>query len=198
VTTNYTSYQETAEPTSPLDRQVVYHLDRAFYTDPPACAVVMPSRDMINVQLATIIEDSITRHLTMKVPRVIGATERIRLLRELAIDIASSDGQKRFGQLTGCRVFLHWRTLEATDGYALVIASRSFGLDLAMTGVSSNIILWRASHVAKRWDGGISLSPVSVVFSAFEATQFHNDTDIIPSMVDDVVRRLFVTLPDLR
>jgi hypothetical protein len=199
VTTNQTSYKEANDPTSPpLDRQVIYHLDRAFYEDPPGCVVVMPSRDTINFQLATMIEDSIARHLTMKMPRIIGSNERKRLERELAIDISSAEGQQRFGQITNCRGFLDWRALEVSDEYALVFSSRSIGLAVEMTHLSSDAILWSASHVAQRWDGGVPLSLTSIAFSAFEAAQFHGDQDILPSMVDDVVRRIFVTLPELR
>ena len=198
VTTNHTSYRETTDPTSPLDRQVVYHLDRAFYKDPPDCVVVMSSRDTINSQLALMIEESIARHLTMKVSRIIGPAERRRLERELAVDLSSTEGQKRLGQATNCRGFLSWRTLEVADGYALVYSSRSLGLELEMTRLSDDTTLWSASHVTQRWDGGIPLSPFSIAFSAFEATQFHTDQDILPSMVDDAVRRIFVTLPDMR
>lgn len=198
MTTNQTSYKETTDPTSPLDRQVVYKLDRSFYEDPPACVVVMPSRDTINSQLALMIEESIARHLTMKVPRIISPTERRRLERELAVDLSSTDGRQRLGHAANCRGFLDWRTLEVADGYALVYSSRSFGLELEIRRLSVDAILWSASHVTQRWDGGIPLSPFSVAFSAFEATQFHTDKDILPSMVDDVVRRIFVTLPDLR
>jgi hypothetical protein len=34
--------------------------------------------------------------------------------------------------------------------------------------------------------------------AAIEATMFSQDTDQLPSMIDDVVRRLMVTLPDMR
>ena len=120
VTTNYTSYDDASGSTSPLDREVVYHLDRAFYRDPPECVVVLSSRDAIDSRLAAMIEDSLARHLSMKVRRVIDAGERSRLERDLAVDLLEADGRRIFAQLSGCRGFLRWQTLEASEDYVLV------------------------------------------------------------------------------
>lgn len=198
VTTNYTGSDNTADQGSRLERQVIYHLDKAYYTDAPDCVAVLPSGETMGSQLATTVEDSLARHLTMKVSRVIGPGERTRLERELAIDTSNADGRRRFTQLSGCRAYLRWRTLEANENYAFVFSSRSFGLELEMTRGSDEAILWSVSHVATRWDGSLPLSPLAIPFAVFEATRFHNDADILPSMVDDVVRRMFVSLPHLR
>jgi hypothetical protein len=39
------------------------------------------------------------------------------------------------------------------------------------------------------------LSLIGAPVSAFRATRFNQDSDILPSMIDDVLRRMFASLP---
>ena len=61
---------------------------------------------------------------------------------------------------------------------------------------SDDVTLWKARHTASRSDGGLPLSPFSAPLSAFQAASLAGDDDVTPSMVEDVVRRLFATLPN--
>ena len=58
--------------------------------------------------------------------------------------------------------------------------------------------LWKASHVARRSDGSLPLTPISAPIAIYEAGRFSNDQDILPSMIDDTLRRLVISLPDIR
>lgn len=67
-----------------------------------------------------------------------------------------------------------------------------------MVRVSDGHMLWRARHVASRSEGGLPLSPVSLVVETFASTQFSSDREVAASVVDDALRRVVATIPDAR
>ena len=69
------------------------------------------------------------------------------------------------------------------------------GLELTLKRIGKKDILWQARHTASRGDGGLPLSPIGLVLDTFRAGRFMGDRDMLASMIHDVVRRLFITLP---
>ncbi len=197
VTTSYTEYGGANDAETPPDRRVAYYVDKALYTDPPECVVVAAVESADATRLAANVESALARHLMMKVPRVIDARGRRRLERDLALDLSDTGDRRRFARTTGCGYFLTAR-IEAGEDYIVVWAARRVGIEAALVRAADGVAVWKASHAATRSDGGLPLSPFSAPIAAFEATMFHEDAEIVLSMVDDVVRRLFVTLPELR
>ena len=53
-------------------------------------------------------------------------------------------------------------------------------------------------HEARRGDGGIPLSPLSLLTAVGTSLTLKADTDVMPSLVDDALRRMCETLPRLR
>jgi hypothetical protein len=189
---------ETAAETALADvdgRHVFFRLDRAFYRDPPSCVVVLPAG---NGERATIpVERAVARHLRDKFPRVVGPLGRDRASRRLALDLSHAGDRRRFARLEGCDVFVRWRAVAEQSDYLLVWSKRDFGLELEMFREPDRT-LWQASHVARRSDGGVPLSPLSAPMAMFEAARFRADQDILPSMIDDTLRRMVASLPDVR
>ena len=192
-TTTYRSYDGTAAAALPWDREIIYDVDPAIYSSAPECVLVAPAAP--DSPLSEIIERALARHLSEKVSRVIGPAERRRAERELALDLSDARDRRHFASASGCGAILEWTVLAAEDDYAVVFSQRRFGMEVALTRPGDGAKLWQAAHVARRADGGLPLSLVSVPLAAFEATRFHQDEDIVASMVEDVARRLFVTLP---
>ena len=64
--------------------------------------------------------------------------------------------------------------------------------------MQDDVELWQAAHSASRSDGTAPISPASIPVGLFSAGRFIGDRDMFPSMVDDTVRRLLISLPDLR
>ncbi len=179
-------------------RRVLYRVEPAFYRDPPDCVVVLgppagKAGELANVRIETVV----ARHLRDKVPRVIGPLGRDRALRRLALDLDDAGDRRRFAGLERCDAFVRWRLIGSSSGYFLVWSRRDIGLDVEMFRDPGRT-LWKASHVAHRSDGSLPLSPLSAPIAIFEASRFSNDRDIVPSMIDDIMRRLVVTLPDVR
>ena len=197
TTTTYRGYDGEPAGALPWDREIVYEVDPAIYAASLACVVVAPAPHGEDSPLAEIIERALARHLSERFGRVIGPAERRRIERELAFDLSAVGDRRHFAQGSGCRVFLDWTVLAATEDYAVVFSQRRFGMEITLSQPGAGAPLWQAAHLTRRAEGGLPLSLVSVPLAAFEATRFHRDHDIVASMVEDVVRRLFVTLPDL-
>ena len=197
TTTTYRGYDGEPAGALPWDREIVYEVDPAIYATSLACVVVAPAPHGEDSPLAEIIERSLARHLSERVGRVIGPAERRRLERALAFDLSAAGDRRHFGDSTGCSAFLDWTVIAASDEYALVFSQRRFGIEVTLSQAGAATVLWQAAHLTRRAEGGLPLSLVSVPLAAFEATRFHQDQDIVASMVEDAVRRLFVTLPDL-
>lgn len=180
-------------------REVLYKVDRSFYHAPPSCVVVLPTteRKATGGVAAARIERAVARHLRDKIPRVIGPFARERAARRLALDLNHAGDRRRFAALERCDAFVRWRVIAASSDYLLVWSGRDFGLEVEMFR-DPDRMLWKASHVARRSDGSLPLSPISASIAIFEAGWFESDSEILPSMVDDVMRRLVVSLPDVR
>jgi len=55
--------------------------------------------------------------------------------------------------------------------------------------------LWQAAHTVWRADGGLPLSPVGALSGMASAAMFAQDKEIMPSLIDDALRRMVRTLP---
>ena len=123
--------------------------------------------------------------------------QRERAVRNLALDLNHSGDRKRFAELKKCDAFLRWRMVVSSNDYFLVWSRRDFGLDVEMFRETGQT-LWKASHVARRSDGNLPLSFLSAPIAMYEAGRFNADQDILSSMIDDTLRRLVASLPDIR
>ena len=188
-----------AESTLPLERRVTYRIERAFYTDPPSCAIVMPVKwPNGDPRKARLVEAAFGRHLSGKVDHVVGPLARERVVRESALDLDRESGRRRLAAAFRCDVLVEGETSEAASTFALIWAQIRFGVTISMRRASDGRRLWRGSHMASRSAGSLPFSISSVPAGAFSAGRLMKDGDVFPSMVDDVVRRVMASLPDTR
>ena len=182
-----------------FERTVDFRLDRRFYDDLPRCAFIVPS-DLARTHpgKARVVEDAVARHLSHRLERVIGPHRRDRLMRERAIDPTTPQGRKRFAASTRCNAAIEIATAGPDSTFAIVWAQAKLQLSVRLVRTADGTELWRATHTASRSEGTLPLSPVSIPLGAFSAGRLHGDTDVFPSMADDVARRLSVSLPDTR
>lgn len=177
-------------------RQVFYKVEQSFYDTPPECVVVLMPEGPRDA--AVLLEEAIARHLTGRIRRVIGPGQRRRDERHLAFDTDDESDLRRYAQAIKCPTLLRSRITEAENGSALVWSGRRFGASLELVNADSDIVLWRAAHSTNRSEGGVPLSPLSFPSNIFAALRFQQDVDQLPSMVEDAVRRMVVTLPDIK
>ena len=201
VSTNYVREDRAGDAASPAAwpaRRVVYHLDRRLLDAPPECVVVLPPPPGRAPDLAAVIEPALERHLARKTARVLLAGEARRLVRELALDPGDAGDLRHLVRVARCPAVLSWRVVEAVDLYLGVWSERRLELEVTLRDAVDDSPLWRARHAAVRADGGLPLSPLAVPLAVADATLHHADGELRASLVDDVARRLFATLPSLR
>ena len=200
TSTTYSSYNDAdpAELPPHLERRVTFQVTRAFFQAPPDCVLVLPLRGVSDYGLANSVESALSRYVRERVPRVVGPRERGRERRRLALDLARPEDQLRLARALECGAVLDASLTRARDDYYLVWSERTLGLEAMIVRIEDRALLWRARHTGIRSDGGLPLSLGSIAVHAALATRFTTDQDIEPSLVDDVVRRLTTTLPDVR
>jgi hypothetical protein len=182
-----------------FSRTVNYKLADAFYQNPPRCVMVAPIMGEGLTESATLmIEAAISRHAAQRVDRVIEAHRVYRKLRAMALDIKNQKHLRRLARSFNCDAIMMPETKGAQGAYAVVFAQVSFGLKLTLTRARDGEVMWRGAHQASRSGGGLPLGLLGIPIIALKAGRFSNDTDVLPSMVDDVTRRIFASLPNMR
>ena len=197
TTTSYRTYHTPAPERNALIREVVYHVDSELYASSPRCAVILPTIKDVDTEQGDLIERALVRHLRDNIPRVIAADGRRELAQSLAVDLAEKQDRRSFAAATSCETHLVWRVLDAESQFLLFWSRRTIGLEVALIRSRDDVTLWKAQHTASRSNGGLPLSPISAPISAYQAASLAGDVDVTPSMIEDVVRRLFATLPNL-
>ncbi len=196
--TSYGPFLEDAAAPAPLERRVAYELDDAYYSERFSCVAIIAVAGQPFGELALEIETSLARHASTYFGSVIGAAETRRLERSLGLTLDDPGDRRWFARRKKCELLLAWRAVDVSSTNALVWSEQRLGLELELIRARDGKILWHARHVTRRSDGGLPLSLFSAPITAFEAARFSEDTDVVPSMIDDVLRRTFVTLPVLR
>ncbi|MBT3700508.1 MAG: hypothetical protein HOE62_04415 [Alphaproteobacteria bacterium] len=190
----------TQHPPTPIQddgQRVIFSLSQDYDRDPPAC-VVIRSADASSARsvLAADVGQAVTIHLQAKFDRVIGPAQLQRLLAKQKLDLDHPGDARAFAWKTRCRAVLTWKLTSASETFLLAFGARNIGLALTLKRFGKDDILWQARHRTSRTGGGLPLSPVGLVVDTVRAGQFMDDRDMLPSMIHDVVRRLFTTLPE--
>ena len=187
-----------APTASPMDRRVDFHVDKELYRDPPDCVVVLPTKGIDDPGLARRIAAAYGRRLAGRVDRVILPQQRRRLARASALDLEHEADLRRFAALQRCAFHARAVNGRMSDSYMVVWSEKRIGFTLSLSRTSDEKALWWASHTARRGDGGLPMSPLSLLGSAAVAGSFHADEEIVDSLIDDALRRMIRTLPDMR
>lgn len=181
-----------------MERDVRFTVNNTFYEDPPSCVTVLPSKTVSGEGWGRTVEKALARHLTQKVARVITPLERSRLERNEAWDLEDKRDRRRFALRQRCPAFAQAFVKSMDDDYMVIWTEKRVAMAIRLTRASDDALLWQAEHAARRGDGGVPLSPISVATSAAMAGKFNMDKDVTPSLIDDGLRRIMVTLPDTR
>ena len=194
--TRYTDYQAGSQSMPLLERSVALHVGRAFYRPTPGCAVVMPVAGQATPGLRHAVEAALYRHLVTKLPNVVGPRVRRREVRKLAIDLRREPDRALLTRALRCPVLVEAKIWQSSEDFALVWSRKNLDLEIVM--LRRDRLLWKGRHNADRSDGGLLLSPLSAPFAVAKASRLHGDGDAMISLVDDTVRRIVASLPDVR
>jgi hypothetical protein len=184
----------------PFSRNVIFHLDRAFYETPPDCVMILPAKvpKGTDRKVGHQIDDAVRRHLNGYLDKVIDARRVRAQARQQALDLNHPGDLARFGRTLRCDSYVEVHTEGVNTFYAVVWTNISFGIRMTLKRAKDGHLLWRGAHTAERMDGGLPLSFLGIGAGIFNAGRLASDQDVVPSIIDDSLRRTLVSLPDMR
>lgn len=188
---------------NPFASVVEYDVDPAIVLDAPQRVCIGPVT--ISAKPPTSDDQSQTgkiarerQELPAMLQHSLEAHARVRLEDlDIAVSASKSGDDHVEAALDGCTYLLTADLVEDDEIYSLFWSRRRLGVELRLAAVESDQTVWSARHVDSRNEGSLPLDPVSLVVSVVRTQDFATDRDILPSMIDDVMRRLFATFPDL-
>jgi hypothetical protein len=195
ASTSYGTFDESGSAPVTSERRVTYEVNDAYYREQFRCVAITSSANPRLGSIASDIEGGIARYARTYFDSVIGADETRRLERGLGVMLDNPDDRRWFANYQECESLIVWRLVTFSSTYVVVWSEQQVGLDLELVRARDGLILWRALHVARRSDGGLPLSVLGAPVAAFQAKRFLEDRDVVPSVIDDVLRRTFLTLP---
>jgi len=166
-----------------------------YYQDPPDCVVVMDANSHGHNETAKQVSVALARHLGEKIERIIFPRFRKEIEREQGFDLEDDMDRKRFSRKTRCRFYAVAELYDLGDDFVGVFAKKHVGVRVDIKRFSDNKSVWQAAHTVWRADGNVPFSPIGVLGGLASATMFKNDQEIIPSLIDDAMRRMVRTLP---
>lgn len=180
-------------------RHVGVKIDPAYTYNFPDCTIVLKPEARTALQaLQPFVEETLARHLSRKMSRVIDANERELLARQNSLDLRHETDQAELANLSGCDTLLTSRIVGTGATSALVWSQIQVGIEAQMIRPLDEKIIWRARHIADRSKGGLPFSPLSAVMDAFSSLNFLSDPDVVESVIDDAIRRIVQSIPDGR
>lgn len=198
VQTTYSQADPGSRSRLPFAREVFYQVSDEYYRDLPECVMVMPVRGIKNEKISQMVELAAARHLSQRIGRVIGPVERRHLLRKLMVNLDNEFDRRHFLATTGCRHFAVPTVKSIDNAYLFFWSQMDVELELAIVRPGDGFRLWHGLHKARRGDGGLPISPLSLGGAAITAGWVQGDGDRLPSMIDDAMRRIVLTIPDTR
>jgi hypothetical protein len=188
------------EDASSLSRTVDYHLSTAFYTSPPRCVMILPvsGKTLADRDTAELIEAAVSRHASSRFDTTITSRHVKVASRKGAFDPAHAGDRARLARAFHCDTQMQIGAVHIDNLYAVVWADRSVAIQLTLTRSSDGTVLWNGQHTARRADGGLPISILGIGAGTFSAGRLASDADVLPSMIDDTVRRVMTSLPDTR
>jgi hypothetical protein len=198
--TKYIDYNaEKPGAVSPF-KTVAYEIDKSFYENFPRCVLIIPpaAGGKITMELSSIIENTLSRHLLGRFDRVIDSIERKVAAERHELLISDPVDQQFLARKMKCDSILNVEVVEPRVDYVLIWSRIGIGLELQLSRTEDRHVLWKAKHKAERSEGGLSLSPIGAVVDTVSSTRFASDRDVAEGVIDDAVRRMIVPLPNVR
>lgn len=190
------SYQNVQKTEGEINaRDVNYKVTGLFYRDPPDCVSVLPSVAKEHPAMGKALSIALARHLGEKVDRVIFPRKRHRIERENGYDLSEKGDRLRYSIKTKCRFYARAELYDLGDEYVGVFAEKHLGVRLDLYRIEDDKPIWQAAHTVWRADGGVPTSPIGLIGGVASATMFKADQEIMPSLIDDAMRRMIRTLP---
>ena len=195
--TEYKPYEEGGKSPVNLYRTVNFYVNPALKEDPPRCVLVLPSQGIGNPIFTSRIEKALVRHLSDNFPRVVSGSARDAAVKKLAFDMAIPADRRDFSKVINCETVFEYRIFKPRHANMLFWSEIKIGLEARLVRLQDGLELWKARHVARRSDGGVSFSPLGLAVNAYDANTLSSDGDAVESVSEDLVRRIVDSIPNL-
>lgn len=174
---------------------VNYRILPSFYRDPPDCVMVLTSASSENRQMNASLATALARHMGEKVDHVIFPRKIRHLAKKTGLDLHNKQDRQRLAHRSKCHFYAIAELYDLGDDYVGVFAKKHIGVRVELKKISDDVPLWQAAHTVWRGDGGLPLSPIGAIGGVASAAMFARDDEIMPSLIDDAMRRMVRTLP---
>ena len=196
--TEYMPYEEGGKSPVNLYRKVNFYIDPILMEAPPNCVLVLPSQGIGNPGFTNRIEKALVRHLSDNFPRVVSGSARDVTVKKLAFDMTIPVDRRDFAREINCDTVFEYQIFQPKHTNMVFWSEISIGMEARLVRRQDGLELWKAWHVARRSDGGVSFSPLGLAVNAYDANTLSSDGDVVESIYEDLVRRIIRSIPNLK
>ena len=115
-----------------------------------------------------------------------------------AYDLSVKSGRENLANSLNCDAYVEIDTATIDSLFAVVWTDISLNIRLTLKRARDSKVIWRSQHQTRRGDGGLPFTIFGAGAGTFAAGRLAGDADVVPSMIDDCVRRMVASLPDTR
>ena len=175
---------------------VTHAVDRSVFYEAPDCVAIHSSGDA-HPTLVRVVEPALGRHLAPLFGTVMNGAHVWDFTGAYGLNLDDPKDWQRFGEAANCNTIVRWAAPQATSEFAGVWARQRLVLQIELVRASDGQSLWMAEGVTERNNGALPITPVAAIVGAMRASTLQTNSQILPSMVDDVLRQSFATFPPM-
>lgn len=167
-------------------------------TSPPKTIAILPLENLTGKEEAfEIVRGTLFNHLSSKTYELIKLYRIDRLLQERGLTKPEEINRKapqELGQILGVDALVYGQITHYNRLYAVLYSQVAVGVTLRMLDARSGEILWEASHVSRKHEGGVSTTAWGIALTAISTAINIRKIELLRAS-DDLFRDVVKTLP---
>jgi len=179
-----------------LQTLVTHAVDRSVFYEAPDCVAIHSSGDA-HPSLVQIVEPALKRHFAPLFGRVMDGEQVWDFTEIHGFELDDPGDWQRFGEAAACNTIVRWAAPEASSEFIGVWSRQRLVLQIELMRAVDGRSLWMAESATERNDGGLPITPLAGIVGVVRASNLQANSQILPSMVDDVLRQAFATMPPM-
>jgi len=181
--------------------EVNYHVYESYTSAPPNCVAILPftqttkGKEPIRFEDAEIVRKALYAHLSpqgkkdVELPRIDFVLKNLPETEKLNYFL--------IGKKLNCDALMIGNVSEFGSQYLGVYSKVAVGAQFKMIRAKTGEPLWEGRHLAETHGGSIPLSPIGIATGILDAA-LNVDEEQTFRVVDDLARRITLTIPDNR
>ncbi len=177
-----------ARELNPFDRVVEYRIDLGLIVANPTCIAVGPIEMAKGVNSSQEWVDTIRASIMARSRAAFPDVAIVEIEADPSVAMMEANIQ-------GCHYVVLTELTNQDETYLMAWSRKRIGIWVRLVRTEDGDELWSAKHIASRSEGAVPLDPLAAAVTVFRTADFNSDKDIMPSLLDDAMRRTFSTLP---